>query len=353
MPDTRTPAEELAIAEQCDAKGDHDNAIDALARATQLGDIEATTRLGKRLITGENSPLLPIQGAGFLIEAFNKGGAEAAARLDPQNAKYHNNLGLAYARKGSYDLAFAEFKMAGNEAQANYNMARLYRRAGQHAKARIHMAEASNSDSAVQKPRTNRAGSNNLAAVTMLQSARQANHNLKTDMKGMNPDHLKDQIQEENTPEISIAELDESIKFRYSSYSIIEDQPKFDTARNPSRRKVLANPEIEVSNGNGINRMAARIGKYLQKTGLKVTRLTNAEHFNFPITTIFYRDEYLQDAFNVATHIPGYQNMEEVAQINPQNIKVKVLIGKDLIGYDRFFRYQLKRNSSVTISKKF
>jgi prolyl 4-hydroxylase len=81
MPDTRTPAEELAIAEQCDARGDHDNAIDALARATQLGDIEATTRLGKRLITGVNSPLLPTQGAGFLIEAFNKGGAEAAARL--------------------------------------------------------------------------------------------------------------------------------------------------------------------------------------------------------------------------------------------------------------------------------
>lgn len=81
MPETRTPAEELAIAEQCDARGDHDNAIDALARATQLGDIEATTRLGKRLITGENSPLLPVQGTGFLIEAFNKGGAEAAAKL--------------------------------------------------------------------------------------------------------------------------------------------------------------------------------------------------------------------------------------------------------------------------------
>jgi prolyl 4-hydroxylase len=80
MSDSRA-AEQLAIAERCDAQGDHDNAIDALARATQLGDIEGTTRLGKRLITGKNAPLLPTQGAGFLIEAFNKGGAEAAARL--------------------------------------------------------------------------------------------------------------------------------------------------------------------------------------------------------------------------------------------------------------------------------
>ena len=78
---SRTAAEELAIAEQLDATGDHDNAVDALARATQMGDIEATTRLGKRLVTGINAPQLPMQGVGFLIEAFNKGGAEAAARL--------------------------------------------------------------------------------------------------------------------------------------------------------------------------------------------------------------------------------------------------------------------------------
>jgi hypothetical protein len=77
----RSGAEEILLAEQCDARGDHDEAINALARATRMGDIEATTRLGKRLIVGTDAPLLPKQGAGFLVEAFNKGGAEAAARL--------------------------------------------------------------------------------------------------------------------------------------------------------------------------------------------------------------------------------------------------------------------------------
>lgn len=81
MSNGRSAAEELLIAEQCDARGDHDNAINALARATQLGDVEATTRLGKRLIVGVDAPLLPKEGARFLVEAFNKGGAEAAARL--------------------------------------------------------------------------------------------------------------------------------------------------------------------------------------------------------------------------------------------------------------------------------
>jgi prolyl 4-hydroxylase len=77
----RSATEEISLAEQCDASGAHDDAINALARATHLGSIEATTRLAKRLITGNNAPLLPSQGTGFLIEAVNRGGAEAAARL--------------------------------------------------------------------------------------------------------------------------------------------------------------------------------------------------------------------------------------------------------------------------------
>jgi prolyl 4-hydroxylase len=77
----RSTAEELSLAEQCDAQGAHDDAINALARATKLGDIEATTRLAKRLIVGDRAPLLPTDGAGLLIDAVNHGGAEAAARL--------------------------------------------------------------------------------------------------------------------------------------------------------------------------------------------------------------------------------------------------------------------------------
>jgi hypothetical protein len=77
----RSAAEELAIAEDCDARGAHDDAINALARATRLGDVEATTRLGKRLIVGDQAPLLPTEGTRFLADAVSQGGAEAAARL--------------------------------------------------------------------------------------------------------------------------------------------------------------------------------------------------------------------------------------------------------------------------------
>lgn len=77
----RSAAEELALAAVCDAKGAHDDAVNALARAVRLGNVEAKTQLGKRLIAGNNAPLLPTDGAGLLIEAVNDGSAEAAARL--------------------------------------------------------------------------------------------------------------------------------------------------------------------------------------------------------------------------------------------------------------------------------
>lgn len=72
---------DIEQAERHDAAGRHDEAINCLARATQLGDVEAKTRLAKRLIVGDRAPLLWREGAGFLREAATQGGAEAAALL--------------------------------------------------------------------------------------------------------------------------------------------------------------------------------------------------------------------------------------------------------------------------------
>lgn len=69
----------IAEAEQLDAQGRHDDAINQLALATQGGDLEAKTRLGKRLFSGLNSPHLPKEGISFIIEAGRDGNAEAAA----------------------------------------------------------------------------------------------------------------------------------------------------------------------------------------------------------------------------------------------------------------------------------
>jgi hypothetical protein len=74
-----TPA--LTLAAEHDLAGRYDDAVNALARATQGGDLDAMTELGKRLVVGDRGPLLPKDGAGLLLDAAKAGHAEAALRL--------------------------------------------------------------------------------------------------------------------------------------------------------------------------------------------------------------------------------------------------------------------------------
>ena len=99
------------------------------------------------------------------------------------------------------------------------------------------------------------------------------------------------------------------------------------------RRKSLPSsvePEIEVSNGNGVNWMATRMGNYLKDKGLKVTLITNADQFGYTKSKIYYCENYLHDAYKVAQKIPGWQDMERAGAYSRKNIKIRVLIGKDL-----------------------
>jgi len=71
----------LTLAAQHDLAGRHDDAVNALARATQAGDLDAMAELGKRLVIGDRAPQLPADGARFLRDAAVGGHAEAAVRL--------------------------------------------------------------------------------------------------------------------------------------------------------------------------------------------------------------------------------------------------------------------------------
>ena len=55
------------------------DAVNHLAAAARDKDVEAITRLGKRLLVGDRAPYMPNQGARLLDDAVALGGAEAAA----------------------------------------------------------------------------------------------------------------------------------------------------------------------------------------------------------------------------------------------------------------------------------
>jgi lipoprotein NlpI len=105
------------------------------------------------------------------------------------------------------------------------------------------------------------------------------------------------------------------------------------TALQPAQAEALkltGATQIELSNGNGVRHMARDMGEYLKSKGLKITRLTNASHFSHGKTTIYYCDGYQREAQDVAKEIPTDSDMKEINHLQRPNIKVKVLIGKDM-----------------------
>jgi prolyl 4-hydroxylase len=72
---------DVSRAEQSDAEGAHGDAIDHLAAGARKNDVEAITRLGKRLLVGDRAPCLPKEGARLIADASARGGAEAAGVL--------------------------------------------------------------------------------------------------------------------------------------------------------------------------------------------------------------------------------------------------------------------------------
>ena len=76
---TTNSAVTLAQAEALDAAGDHDEAVNVLALATQAGDNIAKTILGKRMLVGDRCPYLPREGASFIMEAAHAGTADAVS----------------------------------------------------------------------------------------------------------------------------------------------------------------------------------------------------------------------------------------------------------------------------------
>lgn len=71
----------LMAAEKLDVLGEHDQAINVLAVATQKGNLAAKTSLGKRLLVGDRAPYLPKEGAEFILESANADYAEAVAQV--------------------------------------------------------------------------------------------------------------------------------------------------------------------------------------------------------------------------------------------------------------------------------
>jgi tetratricopeptide (TPR) repeat protein len=265
------------------------------------------------------------------IEAFSK-----AVTLNSRNERYHNNLGLAYAMNAELDKAFEAFKEGGNEMKAYERLAQICQRKGlpnlareYRDKARPMVSEAAKASVEPSAPATDQPPVKEKGAET------------KEEVETKEAD-----VAEQLLPKIDVATAvpDEDL--------VTKQAPPPAQPSLPPMKDV----GIEVSNGNGINQMARKVGDYLTELGMKVARLTNANKFNQEITKIFYLNGYETEAEYVAEQLPlDKRNLEAVKRFDRPDIRVKVLIGKDLAPHKEVFnqeRKQVVATSALTKKEK-
>jgi Flp pilus assembly protein TadD len=274
------------------------------------------------------------------IQAFQR-----AIALDAEKKRYHNNLAMAYGEKGQFGLAFEEFKQAESEPKAYRNLALLLYRKGHYKDAATNLGKAL----AASFPKTDK--ENDAATIEVRsepdwqeRSEQQvfARPIISTE-RGEQSDTAKaGEVLAKTVPEAGEAMVEQAEDtFQTVVFVPIPKSKNMVISKGKTEQKEPDTPPevgVEVLNGNGVNRMATRVGGYLSERGFLVLSPRNADHFNHPETKIYYCIGYLQDAYRVAQVIPGYQNMEKAEQSKHANAKIEVLIGKDMIPFDEIFR---------------
>ncbi len=87
---------------------------------------------------------------------------------------------------------------------------------------------------------------------------------------------------------------------------------------------------LEVSNGNGVTGMAARVGKWLGEQGIKTATLSNQKPYMQPTTTVQYRSGQEAAAQRVARSLPA---PAEPASAPTEGLRsdVRVVLGRDWV----------------------
>jgi tetratricopeptide (TPR) repeat protein len=321
------------------------------------------------------------------IESFQK-----AIALNDQNPRFQNNLGFAYAKNGQYDQAIEQFRITGDEFSANYKLGQILYREGNYEMAfryneKAHHAKifakirssVSNSDKGKGSTGTLQVEENNgrsessgvmsdyvraslerddvtpTAAMTGLSTNIKENKAPVDENARIKPVIVRKSIRrdpgltkQQDQRQVRDGKLDlsghkiDAAPTNHTDSSneqlslIAKNENLMNVAKNkktPSNNAIIK-VEIEVSNGNGVNGMAGRLGSYLRGKGFEVTRLANANSFSHEKTKIFYYNGHLQDVQRLLQEIPNHIDIKHIIELKQKGNRLKILIGKDMIPYD-------------------
>ena len=309
------------------------------------------------------------------VVAFRK-----ALDLNEKEGRIRNNLAMAYAMTGDYETASREFEQAGgaDRSYPHLKMASVY-----YEKAMFRQAIDSYRSALALNPSSDAAKKGLEASEGLLQIAEAAvAHKEMEQKRALQEENLTDPviagvIASAQKDETSALENYQAAVRLYEKGAFQEAKKHFTlaVAENPSlasaRKGLIASEAlarisdaasvsrqpvdtlkemaagtsrkgrtigIEISNGNGASHMARDIAEYLKAKGFTVVRLTNADNFNHAEGSIVFEKEYEELAGQIAGAIPHIKDVKQTGKLDRPNVKVKVVVGKDLVSHREEFR---------------
>lgn len=216
-----------------------------------------------------------------------------AVALNPSNLRAYGNLGMANIETGEYALAIAALERTGSAGTAKLTLAKALSRKGDHVGAERFYAQAAAVDPGLVADET---GTTRFLAQVAETVAKKSSET-KTDAVG---------------------------------HAFAARSEKVDAG---TRGRV----GIEVANGNGVNGMARDVGQYLRQKGFRIARLTNAESFNYEEAMVYYGRGFEDVAHQLMQELPALRHKQEASRFGRSDVKVRVLLGKDVVPHKRLF----------------
>jgi len=226
---------------------------------------------------------------------------EKALKLDPHAGYVYNNLGYSYVLQKRYNEAVLSFRKAIEQT----------------------------GDSSIQK---------------------KIDNNLNMALAMSEKPHLASTAQQQDVQdEPQVATIAQAASFdqdRHIRNLMMQRNPLATRSPSPSRTTVTANSltsspkaniSIEVANGNGVRYMARNVGEYLKKRGYNVVKLTNANSYSYQKGNVSYRADGQTTAQEIAAIFPSNVDVKKLKDGTRKDVRVRVLVGKDLIPYKKVF----------------
>jgi hypothetical protein len=94
---------------------------------------------------------------------------------------------------------------------------------------------------------------------------------------------------------------------------------------------------IDIANGSGVEGLDQRVGIFLKKNGYERINGAKGDCADQTKTSIQYSTGYLHPAYRLAQLIPGYQEMEDAGTFDENDVKVRVLLGRDMVHHNLDF----------------